>query len=234
MKLRITEILRRSHIPFMETVRFSLRGCGVWWREDPGILLSVLICGVVSALAPYIDIWLLARLIDEIAVGRDPRTLMIYAMAMLGTSAIFSLLCAGLARWKNVRLACLWHTQNKIFTEKLLSMDFADVEDSHVQELRSRIWQNTDSGGWGLYKLIDIFDAIIRAVISIISAVLLTEPLFLLPVTADSGGLTILNHPVFVLLIIAVLFGVTFASPLLSVKADSYWVMKADNTARQQ
>ncbi|MDE6607879.1 MAG: ABC transporter ATP-binding protein, partial [Lachnospiraceae bacterium] len=209
-------------------MQFSLRGFRVWWRENPRLLLSVLICGVVSALTPYVDIWLLAHLIDEIAGGRVPQTLTAYVIALMGTSAIFSLLCAGLTRWKNVQLACLWHTQNKVFIKKLLSMDFADMDDSHVQELRSQIWQNTDSGGWGLYKLIYSFDAIIRSVMSIISAILLTAPLFILPVTTDSGGLTILNHPIFILLIIVVMFGVTFAAPLLSVKASSYWVKYAD------
>lgn len=209
-------------------IQFSLRGFKVWWKENPELLLSVLICGVVSALTPYVDIWLLARLIDEIVGGRNPQTLTAYVMALMGTSAIFSLLCTGLTRWKNVQMSCLWHTQNKVFIEKLLSMDFADMDDSHVQELRSRIWQNTDSGGWGLYKLIYNFDAVIRSVMSMISAVLLTASLFILPVTTDSGGLTILNHPIFILLIIAIMFGVTFAAPLLSVKASSYWVTYAD------
>ncbi|MDE6435476.1 MAG: ABC transporter ATP-binding protein/permease [Lachnospiraceae bacterium] len=218
----------KSHVPFKETVQFSLRGFRVWWKENPMLLLSVLICGVVSSLAPYVDIWILARLIDEIAGGRDPQTLTAYVMALMGTSAIFSLLCAGLTRWKNVQLSCLWHTQNKVFIEKLLSMDFADMDDSHIQELRSRIWQNTDSGGWGLYKLIYSFDAIIRSVMSIISAILLTASLFILPVTTGSEGLTILNHPIFILLITVVMFGVTLAAPLLSVKASSYWVKYAD------
>lgn len=228
MKKRKKGIPNKSQVSFMETVQFSLRGFRVWWRENPKMLLSVMICGVVSALTPYIDIWLLARLINEIAGGRDSQTLTAYVMALLGTSAIFSLLCAGLTRWKNVQIACLWHIQNKVFIEKLLSMDFADMDDSHVQELRSRIWQNTDSGGWGLYKLIYSLDAIIRSVMSIISAILLTASLFILPIGADSGRLTILNHPIFILLIIAAMFGVTFAAPLLSVKAGSYWVKYAD------
>lgn len=211
-----------------ETVLLSLRGFGVWWRENPMLLLSILICGVVSALTPYADIWLLARLIDEIAGGRDPQMLAAYALALMSASAALILLCAGLTRWKNVQLACLWHTQNKVFMEKLLSMDFADMDDGHVQELRSRIWQNTDSGGWGLYKLVYGFDAVIRSVMSMTGAVLLTASLFLSPVMADSGGLTILNHPGFILLITAVLFGVTFAAPMLAVKAGSYWVKYAD------
>lgn len=221
-------IPNKSRVSFMETMQLSLRGFRVWWKENPQLLLSILICGIVSALTSYVDIWLLARLIDEIVVGRDSHTLAICALTLMGTSAIFSLICAGLARWKNIQLACLWHTQNKVFMEKLLSMEFADIDDSHVQELRSRIWQNTDSGGWGLYKLIYSFDAIVRSVMSIISAILLTASLFILPVTTDSGGLTILNHPIFLLLIIVVMFGVTFAAPLLSVKASSYWVKYAD------
>lgn len=219
---------RKSPVSFKETVRFALRGFRVWWRENPRLLLSVLICGVACALTPYVDIWLLARLIDEIASGRDQQMLTAYALALMSLGAVLSLLCAGLTRWKNVQLACLWHTQNKVFIEKLLSMDFSDMDDGHVQELRSRIWQNTDSGGWGLYKLIYSFDAIIRSVMSIISAILLTASLFILPVAAGSGALTILNHPIFILLIIAVMFGVTFAAPLLSVKAGSYWVKYAD------
>lgn len=219
---------RKSSVSFKETVQFSLRGFRVWWRENPRILLSVMVCGVVSALTPYVDIWLLARLIDEIAGGSDPHTLTVYVMALMGTSAIFSLLCAGLTRWKNVQLACLWHTQNKIFMEKLLSMDFADMDDGHIQELRSRIWQNTDSGGWGLYKLIYSFEAMISSVMSMTGAILLTASLFLLPVTADSGKLTMLNHPIFILLIIGIMLSVTFSAPLLSVKAGSYWVKYAD------
>ncbi len=228
MKKSKKGIQSKSHVSFMKTVQLSLRGFRVWWRENPKILISVMVCGVVSALIPYVDIWLLARLIDEIARGHDPQALIIYVMALMGTSAIFSLLCTGLTRWKNVQLTCLWHIQNKVFIEKLLSMDFADMDDSYVQELRSRIWQNTDSGGWGLYKLIDSFDAIIRSVMSIISAILLTASLFILPVTSGNRVLTILNHPIFILIIIAIMFCVTFAAPMLSVKAGSYWVKYAD------
>lgn len=222
MKLRI--IMRECK----ETVQLSLRGLKVWWGENPKLIISVLMCGIADAMTPYVSVWLLARLIDEIAGGRDLHLLTIYALALMSTTAAFSLLCAGLTRWKNVQMACLWHMQNKVFMEKLLLMDFADVDDNHVQKLRSQIWQNTDSGGWGLYKLIDCLDAIVRSVMSMASAIWLSASLFLSSVTVSSGGLTILNAPVFILLMTAVMFGVTFSAPLLSVKAGSYWVKYAD------
>lgn len=46
-----------------------------------------------------------------------------------------------------------------------------------------------------------------------ISAIVLTASLFILPVTADTGFLTILNHPVFVLLMAVIMLGVTLAAP---------------------
>lgn len=218
----------KSSVSFQELVWLSLRGFKVWWRENPILLLSILISGIVDALTPFAGIWLLARLIDEITGERNPQMLIEYALVLMITTAVLSMLGAGLNRWKNVQLACLWHTQNKVFIDKLLSMDFVDVDDGRVQELRSQIWQNTDSGGWGLYKLVYSFDAIIKSVSSIIGAIMLTSSLFLLPVLPESGKLTILNHPVFILIIVAVMFGVTFAAPLFSVKAGSYWVKYAD------
>ena len=219
---------RKSPVSFKNTVHLSLRGLGIWWRENPCLLLSILICGIIEALSPYVDIWLLARLIDEIAGARDQQQLTVYVLALMSTSAVLSLLCTGLTRWKNTQLASLWHTQNKVFIEKLLSMDFADMDDSHVQELRSQIWQNTDSGGWGLYKLIYSFETIVRAIMSIIGASFLTASMFILPVKTNDGGSMILNHPILVLLIFAVMLGVTFAAPVLSVKAGSYWIKYAD------
>ena len=182
------DIPGKSHASFRETARLSLRGFGVWRRETPGLLLSIMLCAVFEALTPYVDIWLMARLIDEIAGGRDPQRLAAYALAWMSASAVLSLLGRGLTGWKNARLSCLWHIQNKVFMEKLLSMDFADMENGHVQELRSRIWQNTDSGGWGLYKLIYSFEAVIRSVMSMAGGILLTASLFLLPAGADSGA----------------------------------------------
>jgi len=211
-----------------ETVRLSLRGYKIWWRENPNLLISAMAYGVVDALAPYVSIWLLARLINEIAGPRNLKTLIELALAVMITTAVLALLSAGLMRWKNVQWASIWHTQNKVFVEKLLSMDFADVDNAHTQELRSQIGQNTNSGAWGLYKLLYCFDDMFRSVMSIVGAAVLTASLFLLPVSQSSGKLVILNNPLFIVLVIAIMFAVTFAAPLFSVKAGYYWVKHAN------
>ena len=132
---------------FREIIQLTLRGFGVWWQENPQILLSILWSGMIDASKPYLSIWLLAQLINEIAGNCDSQILSVYALLLIGISAGTSLVSAVLTRWKNVQLSGLWHIQNKIVMKKLLEMNFADIDDWQVQELRSQIWQNTDSGG---------------------------------------------------------------------------------------
>lgn len=218
----------KSSVSLKETFQLTLRACKIWWRENPKLLLSIMTFGVISALTPYVNIWLMARLVNEIAGKRELNTLTMLAMTLTVTTAVFTLLGEGLNHWKNVQLTSLWHTQNKIFMEKLLAMDFVDVDDTHTQELRSQIWQNTDSGGWGLYKIVYSFERIIKSVMSVIGAIAMTTSLFLLPVSPESGRLTVLNNPIFILLIVAIMFVVTLVSPMFSMKAGSYWVKYAD------
>jgi ATP-binding cassette, subfamily B, bacterial len=215
-------------VPFKEAARLSLRGYKIWWQINPKILLSSTACNIVDGLAPYVGIYLSARIINEIAGTRDPHTLAVLVLATLISVAMLMMASAGLMRWKNSQWASIWHAQNKVFTEKLLSMDFASVDDPHIHDLRSQIWQNTNSGAWGLYKLLFNFDTIVKSIFSAAGAVALTVTLFTLPVPAHSGNLTVLNSPLFIVLIIALMLAVTFVTPLFSIKAGSYWVKLSD------
>ena len=118
---------------FREIIQLTLRGLGVWWQENPKILLSILWSGMIDASTPYLSIWLLAQLINEISGNRDSQILSVYVLLLIGFSAGASLVSAVLTRWKNVQLSGLWHVQNKIVMKKLLEMNIADIDD----------WQST-------------------------------------------------------------------------------------------
>lgn len=40
-----------------ETVRLSLRGYRIWWKENPKLLLSTAAYVLFEALTPYVGIW---------------------------------------------------------------------------------------------------------------------------------------------------------------------------------
>ncbi len=204
-----------------ETIRLTLRGYKIWWRENPQMLIAPALCSIVETVSPYVSVWLLAQLINEIAGQKDRQRMIALTFALLVSAALLTLLGAALDRWKNVQWADMWHVQNRIINRKLLSMDFAGVEHSRTQELRSQVWQNTDSGGLGLYKLLNCFDAAVRSATAIAGGIALTISLFVLPV--KSRELFFLNSPIFVLPIAGAMAAVTLLVPVFSGKAGAYW-----------
>ena len=72
-------------------------------------------------------------------------------------------------------------------------------------------------------------EASLKALAQVAGAVALSVSLFTLPVPESAGALTALNHPAFILLLIAAMLGTTALAPLLSYRADQYWLHSAEN-----
>ena len=208
---------------FSETLKLSLRGYKLWWKEAPTFFVARALHGIVEALSPYVGIFLMAQIINEVAGNRDADRLTRLAIASLVSAVILGLLNAGLERWKNYKFAGLRSIHDGLFSRKLLSMDFLDVDASHTREKLVQIMQSAKWGMWGLGKLQQIFGEFITGVFKIIGAIALSVSLFTLPVPYEAGALTILNHPLFILGLIILLFAATFIAPILTNKANAYW-----------
>ena len=48
-----------------EAIRLNKRAIGIWWKESPGMLVSLLFYVVTGALLPYAGIYFPARIITE-------------------------------------------------------------------------------------------------------------------------------------------------------------------------
>ncbi|MCL2422001.1 MAG: ABC transporter ATP-binding protein/permease [Defluviitaleaceae bacterium] len=212
-----------------EAISLNLRGYKMWWDKYPMMLVSSGVHAAVEALSPYVGIYLVAQIINEIAGGRNLDLLIRLTVITLISTAGLSLITAGLLRWKNYHKAGEYYRCEKFYTDKLLTMDFRDVDAPHTHDLLSQIQQNDNWSGWGLSKLIDGYDNFVRSLLSIIGAIALTVSLFVAAVPDNVGWLAILNHPLFILAIIIVMLVVTLASPALSIKGQSYMVKATDN-----
>lgn len=216
-------------ISFREALRISLRGYRIWWGVNQKILLSLTFCAVMEGLSPYVGIYLSAQIINELSGGRDVRKLTTLVMAAIFSAAVIAMLNDGLKRWKNCQHGGVYYILNKIYADKLLSMDFRSIDDQHVHDLLYQIRQNDNMGGWGLRNLLTAYERISKAVVSIIGAAVLTVSLFVLRVPDSAGSLSVLNSSLFIALIIAVMLLITFVAPALSNKSFSYYVTFAED-----
>lgn len=220
---------KKERLSFRQAISYSRRGFAVWWKSEPEILIAAAAQRVVEALSPYLPLYFTARLVNVIAEGGDAKQIWTMLAALLVSTAIVGALRAAVKCWdETMRRSHQWPTWNRIFFEKLLAMDFCDVDDPKSQALFTQIQEARNWNGRGLNQLYMIFSNAVGSLFRILGAVALSVSLFTLPVSADSP-LVWLNSPLCLAGMAGLLILSVVLSGSLANQATSYWA-KYDGT----
>jgi len=212
-----------------EILTLTKRGYQIWWQENPGIFVIVALHSLSQGIAPYIAIFYTARIIEEIAGAQAASVLQNLVIWSLVWAVIIGGLMAIFKRLKNIQMDRLWFVTQKLITDKSLAMDFISVDDGRVKDLKSQVEQNIQWGGWGLPRLINNFEQFTSGLVTIIGAIVLTWTFFTATIPTNSGVLASLNHPLFRILIVALMLAITLLSPWLANKANARWALFAED-----
>ena len=85
-------------------------------------------------------------------------------------------------------------------------MDYADIDNQTIRDKRTQLFQNDNWAGWGFGRIMQITEDVVETIVGIAGGIALTVSLFTAVVPANGGNLTVLNNPLFVLLLAAMLF----------------------------
>lgn len=212
-----------------EMINLNNRAFMIFYKRYPKMVISRFISVIWSALTPYVGIYLSALIIDELAGNQNVKRLQVLVFVTLGSAALIALGSALLNKWKEIQNAGLWLKVEHIFSEKLFDMDYVNLDETKTVDLVSTIHQNQNSGGWGLYRVIENYAALCSSGLTIFGGISLTISLFLSRVPENAGVYTRLNNPLFLVLIITVMLVITYIAPVLANKAGSYWALHADS-----
>ena len=221
---------KTDQISVRETLAIHLRAAKDVNKYAPGMFLSTILLGIVTALSPYATIWLSAQLINELASNRTPAVLAKWALLIVVVTAVMSLLKDALERWHEAKKSLFAYQYHMLYGEKFLTMDFSDSDKQETRDLFSQIKQSANWGGWGLNYLYMYVSWGVEAIAGILGAVVLTVSLFAQNVPESGGTLTVLNHPLFIVAIAGVLLAVTLIGPAFSNKANSVWGSLAESS----
>lgn len=213
----------------LEAFRLNKRALKLWWEKLPKMFIAIISDAVVKAVIPYILIYFSARLIEELAGARQPQVLRQLVFTILLSTAALSLLKAILTRWKNSTIQTVYCVSNKIYTDKLMNLDFVSADNPSTHELLSEIEQNQNWSDWGLLRVVFQLEEVLTAVIQIAGAIALTVTLFTSRILDSTSELTILNSPLFLLLFIMLLLSSSIAAPHFVNKGNEYWVKYAED-----
>ena len=185
---------KEKKLGYLAAWKLNLRAWGIWRKLCPQVFVSLLLSSVVKAVTPYVTIFLSARIIDELSGARRPDQLLRWVVLTLACTAACALLQGVLTRWSNYARDCAGQLDDQIYMDKMVALDYADVDRQAVFDLYSQIRQNENWSGWGLPKVISFFESFVTAVVQVLGGVGLSVSLFLSPVPAGSS-LAFLNHP---------------------------------------
>ena len=205
-------------VTWRETWQTFLRSVRLLERCTPGVFLSIGVNSVVSAVTPYAAVIFSARIIDELAGARRADVLWRWVIIAVAVTGALALLRHLTTRWKSARENTHYYNYSSIYKDKLLGMDFSDLEKQETADLLSQIRQNENWAGYGFISVPHFFEVLVQAAVGILSAVVLCAGLFLTPTPAVTGPLRLLDGPVGLLALGLAIAVPTVLSPWLQGK----------------
>ena len=167
-----------------ERIAVTRRGYEVLKAYCPGLIRTKAVSAALEALSPFVTIWFSGRIINEIAGNRDAGTLALLVLLTIGFGFAFSMIRSALNRVVSDKEAGMWNDFPKIFADKQMSMDFADLENQDVQKQRQKAEENLFMFGNGLAQLVWDTPSLVHAAVGIAASAALTASLF----TSQTGN----------------------------------------------
>ena len=213
---------KKDKVTLKETFQIHWRAYKDVSHLCPGVFAVTAIHSIAKAISPYVTVFFSARIINELAGLRQMDELVSLVVTALISIGAMTLVTGLLLRWREVISDQYTYRKYHLFADKMLSMDFADVDNPKTHDLRRQIDQSENWSGWGIMQLYNRWADFVEGCAGIVGAVALTASLFTLQVPAGSS-LVWLNHPGFIAVLIGLIAGATVLGPVCNNKSLGYW-----------
>lgn len=180
--------------------KITIRGYQILAKYCPGLIESKTISAAIESISPFINIWFSAKIINEISNYKRVNMLGIYVIMIVVINFVLLIIKNVVDRISGVKEASMWNCFSKIFCDKQMSVDFADLENASYQHLKQKAEENLFMFGNGLAQLVWNTPEMVKVVVGIMASSALSLSLFLL-----KSNNKWLNSPVWILVIIGII-----------------------------
>ena len=220
--------METKKIGWIKTLAYTKRALLLWWKLHPAAIVTGVVYSVMEVLIPYMTVWFSARIVEELSGGRAPERLLKLVLTLLILEFVLGSLKSAVKEWHDGAFWTAYEALNRLYNEKLYSLDFADMDSNATWDLFAQIQQNAQWSSWGMQRAIYTWNSLVRSLFGIGGGILLTWQLFLTKVPKQSGKLTIMNHPVFLVGLLSCMIGMALLAPFIRTKAFGYWAAYSD------
>ncbi len=172
---------------FREDLSMILRGVGQVRDIAPGLLGVNILQKFLGAALPFINLWLSALLLDEIAGARDVRRLVLLALAIVLAGFVVSLINNALSIVISRKEYAFYLRYEVSLSCRGLSLDYERIEDSATHMLLEKIYAGRNLHNYGLAKIVEVFPTLFYHAFRVCFAVAMTAGVFFMGNTAFDG-----------------------------------------------
>lgn len=178
---------------------------------------------IFNAILPYVTVFFSARILTELATSRRAEILWRWVLAGAICTGLGSIAKALFFRRYQSLLKDLYGRKEILFIHKMFDLDYAELDKQENHDLRGQIRQNENWASWGLMRVENVYSGALTSVLGLLGGMTLTVSLFLSPVPEDAGWLTVLNHPLFVVILAAGILLISILAGRLSAASMKCW-----------
>lgn len=168
----------KEQLTIKERVRITKRGIGILNQYCPGLAGGKAMSAVLTAIQPLTSVWISARIINELAGERCMEKIVTLVAAVVLINFLIGLLKSMIDRVTDEKEAEMWNFFGKVFSDKAMTMDFADLEDAKILQQQKAASENLFMFGNGLGQLVWGMNSLVNATANIVFSVFLVVTLF--------------------------------------------------------
>ena len=176
-----------------ERIRITKRGIQILKQYCPGLAGRKAVSALLAAVQPLVSVWLSAKIINELAGVRRIKQILFLVVAVMVTNFLVSLFKSMVDRIAEEKEAQMWNFFGKVFADKAMSMDYADLEDVKILQQKQAVSENLFMFGNGLGQLVWGLNSLVNAATNIGLSLSLTISLFL----SDTGS-DVMDSPLWI------------------------------------
>ena len=116
----------------------TMRGLRIGSQYCPGLVQGRALCELISTLQPFATVWFSAQIINELSTQRRIKTIVLYAACVVCLQSAWAVLRGILNRVCSEKESQMWSHFGKIFADKQMSMDYADLENAEIRHQKQK------------------------------------------------------------------------------------------------
>lgn len=174
----------KNRLTIKERIKITGRGIGILRTYCPGLAGGKAVSAVIAAVQPLLSVWISAMLINELAGECRGNYIVAYVAVAVLCNFLLLLTKSLVDRITEEKEAQMWNFFGKVFADKSMTMDYAELEDTKVLQQKQEASENLFMFGNGLGQLVWGMNSLVNAATSILLSVSLTITLFL----SDTGA----------------------------------------------